>query len=69
MSRSIAITKWAGALELTEVWRADSETAGWERADGYRVIETNGDPVWEHDIGFAEAWESRGRQYASAVQS
>ena len=60
MSNSIAIQKWASdsGLELTEVWRSGPESAGWERADGERVIETNGDPVWEHEEGFAEAWEA-----------
>lgn len=59
MSRSIAIIRWAAGQELTEVWRAGPETIGWQRADGERAIETNADPVFESDEGFAEAWEAR----------
>ena len=56
--RSRSIRNWAKHRGLIRVW-GDGETIGWERAgDGRRVIETNGDPVWEDDEGFREAWEA-----------
>lgn len=59
-SRSIAINNWAKGHELTESWRASSELAGWTRGDGERVIETNGDPIFEGDTeGFEDLWQAR----------
>lgn len=34
----------------------DARRIGWMFADGTRAIETNGDPVWDHEDGFADAW-------------
>lgn len=57
---SIGIKKWAGELEIEEVARrgeGDARMIAWERSDGARAIQTNGDPVWDGEEGFEEAWE------------
>jgi hypothetical protein len=59
--RSVAIRKWAGGQRVELVWQrgeADQQRTGWRRADGYRAIETNGDPIWEDDDGMSEAWRA-----------
>lgn len=59
-SNSIGINKWAAGQQLAQVWargEGDRQTIGWERSDGERAIETNGDPVFEGEEGFEEAWE------------
>lgn len=62
-TNSIGISKWAGeqAIECTwSVGEGDARLTGWTRADGERAIETNGDPVFEGDDGFEDAWAARG---------
>ena len=58
-SNSIGINKWAAGQQLAQVWargEGDRQTIGWERSDGERAIETNGDPVFAGESGFEEAW-------------
>ena len=66
-TNSTSIRKWAGELELIEIFRV-GETIGWERADGERVIETNGDPVWPHEEGCVELWERRGNARQASIR-
>lgn len=57
---SIGIRKWAAGFRLIECGRSgygDEMLIAWKRSDGLRAIETNGDPVFEHEDGFAAAWE------------
>lgn len=56
---SIGIYKWAHPVTAELLWESgvgDSRIRGWQRADGARAIETNGDPVFEGENGFAEVW-------------
>ena len=56
---SIGITLWACGQGIEQVWsrgEGDARLIGWERADGQRAIETNGQPVFDGEDGFEEAW-------------
>lgn len=58
-SQSIGINKWAKGHSLEQVWargEADEKTIGWQRSDGERAIETNGDPVFPGESGFEVSW-------------
>lgn len=58
-SNSIGINKWSSESERHKVWElgeGDQRLIGWERADGQRAIETNGDVVFESEGGFHECW-------------
>lgn len=57
---SIGIKNWAGRQAIARVWGAggDSRLVGWQRADGSRAIETNGDPCFEDTPHFSELWEA-----------
>lgn len=62
-SNSIGINKWAGEMTIAEIGRVgsgDDLLIAWQRSDGERAIETNGDPVFEWYGGFEEAWDSFG---------
>ena len=41
-----------GGREVARTGDGDATMILWELSDGRRVIETNGDPVWEGDAGF-----------------
>lgn len=59
-TESIGIQKWAGGQTISRIWQngeGDWRMIGWQRADGARAIETNGDPAFEHEPGFEEAWK------------
>lgn len=54
------VIAWVADLGFDIAWErgsGDAKRTGIVRGDGERVIVTNGDPVWESDEGFAEAWE------------
>lgn len=56
---SSGITAWAGGMAIEDEWTTgsgDARLTGWVRADGARAIETNGDPVFDGDDGFVDAW-------------
>ena len=56
---SIGITLWASGQGIEQVWsrgEGDARLIGWERADGQRAIETNGQPVFDGEDGFEAAW-------------
>lgn len=58
-SQSIGINKWSNGQTLAKIGESgegDNRIIGWERVDGMRAIETNGDPVFEGQDGFGEAW-------------
>ena len=58
-TNSIGISKWASDQSIEQVWESgtgDNRIIGWEREDGERSIETNGDPVFEFESGFDEIW-------------
>lgn len=60
-SNSIGINKWSKdqSVEMAgQSGESESRITGWVRADGARAIETNGDPVFESEEGFEEAWSS-----------
>lgn len=60
-ANSIGINKWANGQSIEcagSSGEGDSKITGWVRADGARAIETNGDPVFESEDGFEEAWSS-----------
>lgn len=57
---SMGINKWSGGqriFKIGESGEGDSRMVAWVRADGARAIETNGDPQFEWEDGFDEAWE------------
>ena len=57
--RSIAIRKWAAGQGLELAWQqgtGDEQLTGWLRADSYRAIETNADPIWEDDDAMRDLW-------------
>jgi hypothetical protein len=57
-SSSLGIQRWAAGSALTLRWvrgEGDARRIGWERADGYRAIETNGDPILEDSPEWSEA--------------
>lgn len=54
--RSAGIGQWAAEAGGAEKKWRNGDNYGWIGANGTRAIETNGDPVWEDDVGFAEAW-------------
>ncbi len=60
------IRRWAAGEEVEQIWRhLPSGMAGWVRAkDGWRIIETNANPIGEDDEGFAKTWEHRAGWYA-----
>ena len=58
---SIGIYKWAHPATAELAWETgvgDARLRGWERADGARAIETNGDPLFEGEAGFDETWRN-----------
>lgn len=60
-TNSIGISKWANGMEIEKVWESgegDNRMIGWERSDGARAIETNGDPAFEGEEGFATGWSA-----------
>lgn len=57
-TNSIGVRKWSAGKTIEQAWR-NGELIGWKRADGARIIETNGDPIEEEDEGFNEVWERR----------
>ena len=60
-TNSIGINKWAGNQGIELVWATgdgDGAWSLWKREDGARAIATNGDPVFEGEDGFEEAWIS-----------
>jgi hypothetical protein len=58
-SSSVGILAWAGDSALTLEWESSPELKGWSRdSDGARAIETNSDPIFDGDEGFAAAWEA-----------
>ena len=59
---SIGIYKWAHPITAELVWESgvgDSRLRGWERADGSRAIETNGDPFFEGFGEFDDMWNAQ----------
>jgi hypothetical protein len=48
---------WEGWTLLWERGEGDARKRGWEHLTGSRAIETNGDPLYEDDDGFADAWD------------
>lgn len=59
MSRSIWVRLWQGEQDIVLEWAIGSELKGWSREDGRRIIETNGDPVFQDDEGFEAAWAAQ----------
>lgn len=60
-ANSIGINNWSKGqcVEMAgHSGEGESRIIGWVRADGARAIETNGDPVFESEDGFEEAWSS-----------
>lgn len=57
---SAGISKWASGHELKWAGKhgiGDSMIVGWIRDDGARAISTNGDPEFDGEDGFEEAWQ------------
>lgn len=64
--QSAAAAAWVGDLGFEVEWESgtgDAQLIGVVRGDGERVILTNGDPVFEGDEGFEEAWEGAAWEY------
>lgn len=58
-SNSIGIQKWANGQEIEKIWETgegDEKMIGWQRSDGERAIETNGDPCFGGDE-FEAVWD------------
>ena len=57
---SLGIEDWAGQSDIVQCGsygRGDARMIAWERDDGTRAIETNGNPIFEGETGFEESWE------------
>lgn len=58
---SIGINRWSHGQKLTRLWSrgaGDARLTGWQREDGQLAIETNGEPIFESEDGFEEAWSA-----------
>lgn len=58
--QSESVIAWVADLGFEVAWEhgtGDARLTGVVRGDGERCIVTNGDPVFEGDVRFAEAWE------------